>query len=388
MRRKLSLEELELELPKIETKETRFLLGGTGYSQDDISPHPPIENDRPYQEPLPPLNPEGPHIDETPDPVGEEMPDDSSGDQDQGGYGDQQDNEYPDPDDYGDYDPDPMNDNPPPPDGGTNTNGNGSSGTSGNVPLPSSLTDGINFSNFDLSFEDPSQAPNYEGFISQLSGLFRSNSVIANLISQIEANGSKVEFKIADLSDEEGDTLAGTTLSATDNTITIIFDSSDIGQNGWQNTSNATNGQGTDLIQYENATQSLLSTTTHELTHAVINSMMHNSVQLAEEANGPVTSNAIYDNLVNNFGQNIADIFMYIDGNGIARSYSTTQIAINQHDFMFSDNSNYNVYLERAILELEYDIQDYERYKYELERRQEEEGRDDDGPGHEEQGHG
>jgi len=34
MRKKLSLEELELQLPKIELKETRFLLGGTDYSSD------------------------------------------------------------------------------------------------------------------------------------------------------------------------------------------------------------------------------------------------------------------------------------------------------------------------------------------------------------------
>lgn len=394
MRRKLSLEELELELPKIETQETRFLLGGTGYSQDDISGHNnPVDNGHPHQDPLPPLNPDGPHH-EGQDPVGEEMDESDipGDDQDQGDYSDESGQHYPDPDDYGDYNPDPMNNNVQPPQGGnTNTNGNTGSGSNGSVPLPSGLNNGVDLSNFPFTFENSAQESNSQNFLSQLSSLFQSNGVIANLISQIEANGSTVNFAIADLVDNNGsNTLAQTEAPANTSNVTITFDSSDIGQNGWQNlfnNVNNANANGSHVHEYNNASQSLLNTVIHELTHGLIHSMMQSSVQIAVQ-NQVSGINGLYQTVVDNFGQNIADMFMYTDANGNAQYHNDATLESNQHDFMFSTDSNYDQYVQHSLSEFEQDIRDYERYLHELEARQQEEGPDGDGgPGHEEQGH-
>ena len=381
----MSLEELQLALPKIELNETRFLLGGTGYDVDGSNNPIPHTDPISQNEPVGPidLNPNGPEdvgddgvpTDEiNPDPIGgeetDQQNDDSSGDHDEEGYGD---NGYTDQDNYGDNDPVDGNgqDNVPPPGGGATNWYNNGPGATGYVGLPSSLSDGINPDNIDWNISDDlynnSEVLN---FTDQLNEILGSNSIVATLIQQIRANGADVTFSVADLPDTNGDVSASTNPgSPIHGNNTITFDLSNINSNGWINTSNPNGANSTN--NYATTQESLLNTLVHELNHVLINSMVTSAYQhLASNGNPTGSSSPLYDTMVSLHGEDVANIFYtYNSSSGIHVAISDPNvIETNHHNYMYNSSSDYNQYLVSALQEWISDLEDFERYLEEADR--------------------
>ncbi|MGG8496976.1 hypothetical protein ACQY1Q_11195 [Tenacibaculum sp. TC6] len=391
MKKKMSLEELELELPKIELQETMFLLGGTGYTtidgnqNDDIS-RPPGHGLEDYPQPNGPDLPEGEgpsgEIDPS-DPVG--YPD-GNGEHDEEGYGE---NEYPDQNEYGDNDPEEGNgeNNPPPPNGGSN-------GGSGSIPeAPDSWTDGISADSIDWNIPlDIAGKVGVVNFMDQISTLFQSNSVVADLINQIKMNGVEISFGISTTGTEN----AHTNTDWKDKSIVINFNEAMINDGGWNNLKNpqSTDPSSSDYLkEYENAGESLLHSVIHELNHALYNSMYMDAKNKATEAAIANTGNPnaipsgynIYSSLVIHHGSGIANIFFSSVDPVNRFATPARDLDLTHHSYMYGNSSLLNDYLRSGFEEYFSDLNDYEHYLQDM-RDWEENDRDPAG-GYVEEGH-
>ena len=230
--------------------------------------------------------------------------------------------------------------------------------------------------------------PNVQGFMHQVSDIFESNSLVANLIAQIESRGIELSFSVADLVDPAGgDKQAQTNPNYTGNSIEITFDLTNMDANGWSTLYNA-NGTATPTA-HATAEQSILNTIVHELNHALISSYYMeartNAIHSAQNQGlNSLPPNAIYDELVFAYGQDVANIFFTVDASGQAIANNANQVHVNHHSYMYQAQSDYNNYLYSALQEFANDLADYEQYLEELENWAQQEGEDYGGPGAEE----
>jgi len=383
MRKRLSLEELELQLPKIELKETRFLLGGTDYSSD-TDPEDP-DND--------PVD-DGNHGEDGSDP-NDGGPDDNGGDDDpynggvdgddpdggdngggDGEYNDEEDPDYGDGEqgNEGDYndDEDPNNDD------SNGNNGSGSGSNGGNAPdapdFPDGFSDGMDPS--EINFENFSDDINPE-FNENFVSILQSNSIIANLVDQITANGVNLTFGTQDLSNYETtpgeDILAATYLSNNNiaqGNVNVVFDVNNIGEDGNWNNYYETINQQLDGIEYETSSEALVHSIIHELHHALLISEVHAAVVSGlTQFSTPVE---VYNHVVSEVGQELADIFYDTSIPELPQLTAPDAEAWDQysHEDLFNETNFLND-VEMALFEYLQDVQAYQEYLNDLDSWQE-----------------
>ena len=402
MKKRISLEELELLLPKIELKETKFLLGGTGYDNPDngtvanlpdgaIPAEDPDEGDgNPPEDPNDPPVDDGNHGGEPEDGDpgeggqdegdgnhGEDGSEGGQGEAGQGdGYHDEEDPDYGDGEqgNEGDYDPDPSDGGY----GGGNNGGSngGPSGPSGGSPdIPGSWTDGISADNGFFHF-DSSLLQNTE-LNNQVQHILNSNSVISGLLGYFNNGNLNLTFEVGD-----SDGIAHLDHSNPNNFV-MVFNPSNINQGGFIGLN------GIDNAGYDHSgltdVESLAIVIAHEAMHAkhmaVFQAFSNQNNGIAEDTR---------DALLNHgYSQEFVDIFFYPTTNPQTGAdtfafNADSTVSDNLHSFM--DQFNDQVF-DAVLQELNNDMQEYQDYLQDLNDYMNNNNGDDDpgGPGSEEQ---
>lgn len=287
-KRKLDLKELELQLPAIDLKETKIILGGNDYGDDDFNPlggsDMRLTGDFSIQ---------GGHGNS------------NGGANDGGGYQDQGDMDHYYDDNNGEDTHTPDLDN-----GHQDDYNNQDAGPSGQ-----NQQDGIDVEDFDKLIIDTGNS----AFDDAITEIFASNSELADLIMELMGDGTnQITFAVADLGNDPTQPykLAGTTHDPdptnSHNNYTITFNSHSFDQNG--NYVYDASGTATDGINFNDLSpqEELVATLAHELLHVKYEEML---MEVYEQA---IANNEYLDSVANDlsylYGDDFRDAYMFFDG--------------------------------------------------------------------------
>ncbi|GEN73915.1 hypothetical protein [Chryseobacterium lathyri] len=289
-RKKLNLKELELQLPAIETNETKIILGGNDY-EDGIFHL---------------INEDGDTIVYIVDsgdsaPVGGNNVGGNNANDDDNAGGDDNYVDQGDLDHYYDYDGD-----------GDGIEDNAGDGDN-NIGENHNILDGLDLSEFSNLVIDTGNP----AFDEQVKELITSNNELADLLEDLLANSNhQIKFEIADLgNDPVKYTLADTTHDP-DNpngSYIITFNSNSFDGNGnyiIDGTGLATDGTNLDNLS---PTEELVATIAHELLHVKYEEMVRNAYDQGV-ANGEQLGQ-IANDLQALYGDDFRDAYLYFDGN-------------------------------------------------------------------------
>ena len=268
-KRKLDLKELELQLPSIDSNETKIILGGNDYGGDSVG-----NFDMWYW-------------------GGNNNGADAAHDN----YQDQGDLDH-----YYDVDGDGVEDN-----AGDGDDGNTDPGNNQNV------YDGINVEDYDNLIIDTGNPL----FDQAIENLLESNSELASLLEELLADGSnEIKFSIGDLGEMSPDgkyTLAETRPDDTYSNYEIIFNSHSFDADG--NFIFDGNGQSTDGFNLADLTseEEFAVNVAHELLHVQYSEMIKDSYDQMIANQGDL--NDVANDLLNQYGEDFRDAYMFFDGN-------------------------------------------------------------------------
>ena len=330
LKRKLDLKELELQLPPIDSNETKIILGGNDYDDNFINHF--LDGGNDTQLPGDFKITEGPHS------GGHhhtEQPDDDDDGRD-------------DFDDYGDldhlYDQD-YDDGYPDGGHGTGTGTGWGSPTSIQFDAPLSILNGLSaqqIQNIDFSQIQNSNITN------NISDLLCSNNGLASIVNDIVNSGLHLKFEIKPMEfgstqntpgTPDNDIVWGNTLynyNTGEVTITINSHAFDANGNWWPDKAGGVNisHDGVDSTPF-NALQDFAHTIAHEVIHAKYGMMWNNAWE-----NSDKSPQGMYNYMVSHSGNDFANIYIVKDSNGDVHFRPNTEIGTLEHNYMTNHDAD------------------------------------------------